>query len=215
MDPDTYRGTPLLGYGCRARSSMCSRMGRPKGPPVGKSLVKSSIRSGFRLLLIVTALAAMGAASGVSGQNSTAPAASTSQPERGAAASPPPPGNPPTIVEWLNQTVRLRDTVQALDRPSSDGKAAGRIRGGAQVKAIGIVAGREWVQIELPDQVLAYIPERGAPTQRKYCRKLAWTKSRTCCSTDTRSNIAADGIHGGNRPRAGHEGPQCRDIGRG
>ena len=85
--------------------------------------------------------------------------APASQSERGAVASPPPAaGNSPTIVEWLNQTVHLRDTVQALDRPSSDGKATGRIRGGAEVKAIGIVAGREWVQIELPDQVLAYIP---------------------------------------------------------
>lgn len=155
MDPDTCSGTPVHGYGCRARLSICFRMGRPNGT----SLVKSSPRSRFRPLLIMTALAAIGAASGVSAQNSTAPTAPTSQSERGAAASPQPAaGNPATIVEWLNQTVHLRDTVQALDRPSSDGKAAGRIRGGAEVKAIGIVAGREWVQVELPDQVLAYIP---------------------------------------------------------
>jgi endonuclease YncB( thermonuclease family) len=72
--------------------------------------------------------------------------------------SPPTGSNAPAIAEWLNQTVRLRDTVEALDQPSSDGKAAGRVRAGAKVKAIGIITGRQWVQIELPDQRLAYIP---------------------------------------------------------
>jgi endonuclease YncB( thermonuclease family) len=61
-------------------------------------------------------------------------------------------------VEWLNQTVRLRKDAQALDRPSSDGKPLGRIRAGAEVKAIGIVEGEQWVQIELPGQELAYVP---------------------------------------------------------
>jgi hypothetical protein len=69
-----------------------------------------------------------------------------------------PTGNRPAIAEWLNQSVRLRDTVEAFDRPSSDGTAAGRIRAGTEVKAIGIVSGRQWVQIELPDRRLAYIP---------------------------------------------------------
>ena len=65
---------------------------------------------------------------------------------------------PPAVEEWLNQNVRLRDTVQAVDRPSSDGKAAGEIRAGAEIKAIGLVADRHWVQIELPDHSLAYVP---------------------------------------------------------
>ena len=169
MDPDTCDGTPLVGSRCRARSWIYSRIGWRKRSSVRKSLFKneatdghvtgSTLRSRFRPLLIVTALAAIGAASGLSAENSNAPTAPASQSERGAVASPPPAaGNSPRIVEWLNETVHLRDTVQALDRPSPDGRAAGRIRGGAEVKAIGIVAGREWVQIELPDQVLAYIP---------------------------------------------------------
>ena len=62
-------------------------------------------------------------------------------------------------MEWLNQTLRLRAATQAFDRPSSDGKPAARIRAGAEVKAIGIVAGENWVQIELPDQQRAYIPK--------------------------------------------------------
>jgi endonuclease YncB( thermonuclease family) len=65
----------------------------------------------------------------------------------------------PTVEEWLNQNVRLRDTVQAVDRPSSDGKPSGEIREGAEVKAIGLVADKHWVQIELPDHSLAYVPK--------------------------------------------------------
>jgi endonuclease YncB( thermonuclease family) len=72
------------------------------------------------------------------------------EPARGPAA--------PAVEEWLNQNVRLHDTVQAVDRPSSDGKPSGEIRAGAEVKAIGLVAGKDWVQIELPDHSLAYVP---------------------------------------------------------
>jgi endonuclease YncB( thermonuclease family) len=54
--------------------------------------------------------------------------------------------------------VRLRDTAQAFDRPAADGKPAGEIRAGAEIKAIGIVAGKTWVQIELPNHELAYLP---------------------------------------------------------
>jgi endonuclease YncB( thermonuclease family) len=63
-----------------------------------------------------------------------------------------------TIEEWLNQTVRLRDTVQVLDQPSTDGKPTSRIRAGAEVKAIGLVGGGRWVKIELADQQLGYVP---------------------------------------------------------
>jgi endonuclease YncB( thermonuclease family) len=72
--------------------------------------------------------------------------------------APPSAGTSPTIEEWLNQSVRLRDTAQALDRPDADGKPAGEIRAGAEIKAIGIVAGKNWVQIELPNHELAYLP---------------------------------------------------------
>jgi endonuclease YncB( thermonuclease family) len=64
----------------------------------------------------------------------------------------------PAVEEWLNQNVRLHETVQALDRPSSDGKPSGEIRAGAEVKAIGLVAGKHWAEIELPDHSLAFVP---------------------------------------------------------
>ena len=64
----------------------------------------------------------------------------------------------PTVDEWLNQTVRLRKTVQATTLPGPDGKPAGEIRVGAEVRAIGLVSGKHWVAIELPDGSRAYIP---------------------------------------------------------
>ncbi|HEY1261789.1 MAG TPA: hypothetical protein VGF34_21275 [Stellaceae bacterium] len=64
----------------------------------------------------------------------------------------------PAIEEWLNQKIRLRDTVQARDRPAADGKPAGEIRAGAEAQAIGLVAGKRWVRIELPDRSLVYVP---------------------------------------------------------
>jgi endonuclease YncB( thermonuclease family) len=64
----------------------------------------------------------------------------------------------PTVEEWLNQPVRLRDTEEARDRPAADGKPAGEIRAGAQITAIGLVAGKSWVQIKLPNAAIAYVP---------------------------------------------------------
>ena len=65
---------------------------------------------------------------------------------------------PPLVEEWLNQPVRLRETVTATSLPASDASPSGEIRAGAEVKAIGLVAGKHWVQIELPDGSRAYVP---------------------------------------------------------
>jgi endonuclease YncB( thermonuclease family) len=105
-------------------------------------------------LLLAAAVAAAGPATHLAAQDAAAPPASDTP----AATSQPPGGGTPTVVEWLNQTLRVRDTVQAVDQPSADGKPSSRIHAGAEVKAIGIVAGGEWVQIELPDRTLAYLP---------------------------------------------------------
>ena len=75
-----------------------------------------------------------------------------------AAAATSPAGAAPAIEEWLNQKVRLRDTEQARDRPAADGRPAGEIRAGAEIEAIGLVAGKNWVQIELPNHAIAYLP---------------------------------------------------------
>jgi endonuclease YncB( thermonuclease family) len=79
-------------------------------------------------------------------------------PAGAAAAASPSPATAPAIEEWLNQSVRLRDTAQARQSPAADGAPAGEIRAGAEVKAIGLVAGHSWVQIELPNHALAYLP---------------------------------------------------------
>jgi hypothetical protein len=56
-------------------------------------------------------------------------------------------------------------SVQAIGRPSSDGKPSTRIRDGAEVKALEIVAGGQWVQVELPDGTLAYLPKAAVQTR--------------------------------------------------
>jgi endonuclease YncB( thermonuclease family) len=66
--------------------------------------------------------------------------------------------SPPAIVEWLNQNVRLPDTTQAFDKPSSDGEPSACIRARAEIKAIGRVADKHWVQIELLVHSRAYVP---------------------------------------------------------
>jgi endonuclease YncB( thermonuclease family) len=116
----------------------------------------TAFQSGLLSLVVLIVLPALDAGSGLRAADSAAETASptASQPAQPVASEP----RAPIVVDWLNQALRLRDTVQALDRPSSDGKALGRIRAGAEVKAIGVIAGEQWVQVELPDQGIAYIP---------------------------------------------------------
>ncbi len=64
----------------------------------------------------------------------------------------------PTVEEWLNQPVLLRETVRAMSQPSPGAKPLSEIRAGAEVEAVGLVAEKHWVQIELPDHSRAYVP---------------------------------------------------------
>jgi endonuclease YncB( thermonuclease family) len=120
-------------------------------------------RSRRLLLPILVAVAVLHPAAGSGAEGAAAPPgpSENSAPESaqsGSGSRPTPSaGTVPAIVEWLNQAVRLRAGAQALDRPSSDGKSLGSIRAGAEVKAIGIVSGGQWVQIELPNQQRAYV----------------------------------------------------------
>ena len=64
----------------------------------------------------------------------------------------------PTIAQWVNQNVHMRQATEAREQPAADAKSVGGIMAGAEIKAIGIVAGGQWVQIELPNKALAYVP---------------------------------------------------------
>jgi endonuclease YncB( thermonuclease family) len=149
---------------------------RTEDRPTGSSTVACSekddpglgiFRSRLLLLFIVVAAAVLHPEAGFGAENAAAPpapsASSTPEPAQSGdlaptnAATLPSAGTVPSIAEWLNQAVRVRAGAQVLDRPSSDGKLLGGIRAGAEVKAIGIVSGGQWVQIELPDQQRAYI----------------------------------------------------------
>jgi len=111
---------------------------------------RASSRRGLALIALLTTLWSTFGLSGVFALRALA----ADQPTPAASAAP----ASPAIEEWLNQSVRLRQTVEAVNRPSSDGKSAGEIRSGAEVKAIGLVAGKHWVEIELPDHSQAFIP---------------------------------------------------------
>jgi hypothetical protein len=63
----------------------------------------------------------------------------------------------PVIETPVNDVVRFLDTAQAFDRPEKDGEPLGRIRAGVRLRAIGIVIGGAWVQIELPNGNTAYV----------------------------------------------------------
>lgn len=100
------------------------------------------------LLVLGAAHAAMGA---------HLPPAYAAEPSSPAPTAPAP-AAAPTVEEWLNQTVRLRESVEAMSLPAAGGKPAGEIRAGAEIKAIGLVAGKQWVEIELPDRSRAFVP---------------------------------------------------------
>lgn len=136
----------LIGCVCRHRCStrrrvaaMCDRIN-----PIRRETTARARRTAPFLLLVSLAIAAAQPLLGSAAEpavGSTAPSAAPA----------------PQVEEWLNQNVRLEKTVQALDRPSANGKPSGEIRAGAEVKAIGLVAGKHWVQIELPDNSRAYV----------------------------------------------------------
>jgi endonuclease YncB( thermonuclease family) len=127
-------------YENRSRCSMnCRTMAQKESKKIHKQAnVNTGTIAGLVLLISIVAAAV--------------------RPTLGLGAEPAPGPAAPAIDEWLNQNVRLHDTVQAVDRPSSDGKPSGDIRAGAEIKAIGLVGGKHWVQIELPDHSLAYVP---------------------------------------------------------
>lgn len=110
--------------------------------------------------VVLAALALLGPGIGFAAEPTAATAPGPTAPGPAASGS-------PAIEEWLNQSVRLRDTVKAMTEPSADAKPAGEIRAGAEVKAVGLVAGRRWVQIELPDRSLAYVPREAIEFEGK------------------------------------------------
>jgi endonuclease YncB( thermonuclease family) len=148
-----------VGWEDRCRCSMRRRATVMCGR-IGPNCRKTNARAGRTAAIFLLILIATVAAQPLFG--------SAAQPAVGSAAPSAAPA--PTVAEWLNQNVRLRETVQALDQPSADGKPSGEIRAGAEVRAIGLVEGKHWVQIELPDHSLAYVPreaiefENGAAT---------------------------------------------------
>ncbi len=108
------------------------------------------------------------------------------------------------------------------DRPSPDGKPSGEIRAGAEVKAIGLVAGKHWVQIELPDHSLAYVPraaiefenDAGAPSAPAAARGAAPTGAEAAPPPTTTPPAATPAAALRRHSWAGHPGAECGNVGR-
>jgi endonuclease YncB( thermonuclease family) len=164
---------------------------------------RASSGTAARRISIIIGLIALGfAAIGL-------PAVLAAGPPTGAAPQVPPSsgGLAPSIDEWLNQSVRLHETAQALDRPAADGKPAGEIRAGAEIKAIGLVTGGSWVQIELPNHALAYLPRSaiefensgtatGAPSEQQAPKPAGAASPRAAAAPATAAASAAGAVRG-------------------
>jgi hypothetical protein len=86
--------------------------------------------------------------------------ASAATPGQGAPTTPP---SPATIAEFLNQTYRMAGTADALDSPVAGATVLGRVHQGAEIKVVGVLADKRWLQIELPDKRVGYIPAAAIP----------------------------------------------------
>ena len=137
MDPDTCDGTPLVGSRCRARSWIYSRIGWRKRL-VGEKIALEERGNGrachWQHPSIEISPVADSDRLGCNGRSfrvergeqqcSDSPCVAVGARCRRFAAA----GGrelAQNIAEWLNETVRLRDTVQALDRPSRRRPARG------------------------------------------------------------------------------------------
>lgn len=67
------------------------------------------------------------------------------------------------IAELVEQNFRLEQTIDATEAPSAVSASLIRLRSGIVVKVIGIVQGGSWLQIQLPDNRIAYVPVAAIP----------------------------------------------------
>jgi len=66
---------------------------------------------------------------------------------------------PVRIIEWVNRDLTVTRSVDVRLVPEPDAEMAGKLRQGAVVRVLGVVAGEAFLQVRLPDgQTLGYIP---------------------------------------------------------
>jgi len=68
--------------------------------------------------------------------------------------------NSSTIVEFVGKPAALLEDVDSLVDAKESAETVAHLRKGMTVDVVGIVAGRKWAQVTLPDKRTAYIPLR-------------------------------------------------------
>jgi len=68
------------------------------------------------------------------------------------------------IVELVGQNFAVEQTTAATDAPDGTSATLIRLRAGVVVKVVGIVEGDSWLQIELPDERIGYVPISAIPS---------------------------------------------------
>ena len=69
----------------------------------------------------------------------------------------------PKVVEWIGRSFAAPDTVLVMDAPAPDASLSSRLRRGAQVEVVGILADEAWLQVRLPDGSLGYVASASIP----------------------------------------------------
>jgi len=70
----------------------------------------------------------------------------------------------PVIVDWIGRTVTVPQSTEVFAAPASDAASAGTLVQGANVDVVGVVQGREWLKLRLPDGSFGYARSANIPT---------------------------------------------------
>jgi hypothetical protein len=67
------------------------------------------------------------------------------------------------IAVFLNQTMTMGGTADARSLPLAEAPVLTRLEKGSAVKVVGVLAGDLWLQVELADQRIGYVPAAAIP----------------------------------------------------
>ena len=67
------------------------------------------------------------------------------------------------IVDFVEKTYPVVRDTEALGSPASGAPLVARLRQDVPIKVVGVVEGMEWLQVELPDKRIAFVPVDAVP----------------------------------------------------
>lgn len=95
------------------------------------------------------------------------PAGAQTPPARGVVVEPPAAPRLPQpqvrIVEWVNQSFPVPDSIGVFDTPDASREPVARLRVGASVEVLGVLEGQTWLQVRLPEGTVGYVVATAIP----------------------------------------------------